>query len=281
MKLISSLRAERSIAQFLAESDANAPAAKKAAESLRKLGNAAIPNLIDALAAADKQQTNVLIATLASHLSDATFGQFAAGLGHADKRCLAGVAWVLSKSSSYNPNQLVDLLGDEGVSKPTVIEVLRTKKDQVNVNQLLRRAYELDPREKAAVFKIIREVATEATVPDLLSRLEGKDPAIRVHIVSVLSRFNRPDVARALESQLSDSHKVVRQAALIALGGMDGERDVGRICKLLTDPDMEVQNRAVDLLVKSRHPNTMMHLVDVLKGQESHGCRSRTYSRRK
>ncbi|MDH3511974.1 MAG: HEAT repeat domain-containing protein [Gammaproteobacteria bacterium] len=274
MKLISSLRAERSIAQFLAESDANAPAAKKAAESLRKLGNAAIPNLIDALAAADKQQTNVLVATLASHLSDATFGQFAAGLGHADKRCLAGVAWVLSKSSSYNPNQLVDLLGDEGVSKPTVIEVLRTKKDQINVNQLLRRAYELDPREKAAVFKIIREVATEATVPDLLSRLEGKDPAIRVHIVSVLSRFNRPDVARALESQLSDSHKVVRQAALIALGGMDGERDVGRICKLLTDPDMEVQNRAVDLLVKSRHPNTMMHLVDVLKDESEYARRS-------
>jgi HEAT repeat protein/tRNA A-37 threonylcarbamoyl transferase component Bud32 len=274
MKLISSLKAERSIAQFLAESDSAAPAAKKAAESVRKLGNGAIPNLIEALASADKSQTTVLLAALNSHVSDATFRQFAAGLGHPDQRCLSGVARVLSKNSGYNANQLVDLLGDDSVSKPTVIDVLRSKKEQVNVNQLLRRAYDLDPREKAATFKIIREIATEATVPDLLSRMEGKDPAIRVHIISVLSRFNRPDVARALERQLSDSHKVVRQAALIALGGMDGERDVERICKLLLDPDMDVQNRAVDLLVKSRHPNTMMHLVDVLKDESEYARRS-------
>jgi len=274
MKLISSLRAERSIAQFLAESDSNAPAAKKAAESLRKLGNGAIPSLIDALAAADKQQTSVLLAALASHLSDATFRQFATGLGHTDKRCLSGVAWVLSTSGSYSPNLVVDLLGDEGVSKPTVIEILTARKDQINVNQLLRCAYELDPREKAAVFRIIREVATEATLPDLLSRMEGKDPAIRVHIISVLSRFNRPDVAHALEAQLSDSHKTVRQAALIALSGMDGERNIERICKLLIDPDMEVQNRAVDLLVKSRHPDTMKYLVDVLKDESEYARRS-------
>jgi HEAT repeat protein/tRNA A-37 threonylcarbamoyl transferase component Bud32 len=274
MKLISSLRAERSIAQFLAESDSNAPAAKKAAESLRKLSGGAIPSLIDALAAADKPQTTVLASALASHLSDATFRQFAAGLGHADKRCVAGVAWILSTNNAYNANQLVDLLGDEGVSKPTVIEVLRAKKEQLNINQLLRRAYDLDPREKAAVFKIIREVATEATVPDLLARLEGKDAAIRVHIISVLSRFNRADVARALEAQLSDSHKIVRQAALIALGGMDGVRDVERISKLLMDPDLEVQNRAVDLLVKSRHPDTMKYLIDVLKDESEYARRS-------
>ena len=274
MKLISSLRAERSIAQFLAESDSSAPAAKKAAESVRKLGNGAIPNLIDALASADKTQASVLVSALANHLSDTTFRQFAAGLGHSDKRCVSGVAWVLSKNGGYNPNQLVDLLDDEGVSKPTVIEVLKTKKDEVNINQLLRRAYELQPREKAAVFKIIRELATEATIPDLLSRLEGKDPAIRVHIISVVSRFDRPDVARALEAQLSDSHKAVRQAALIALGNMSGERDVQRICKLLMDPDMEVQNRAVDLLVKARHPNTMNYLVEVLKDESEFARRS-------
>ena len=75
MKLISSLRAERSIAQFLAETDTNAPAAKKAAESLRKLGDAAIPSLIDALASADKKQATILVGALSNHLSDATFRQ--------------------------------------------------------------------------------------------------------------------------------------------------------------------------------------------------------------
>ena len=34
--------------------------------------------------------------------------------------------------------------------------------------------------------------------------LEGKDPAVRVHIIQVLSKFNQPDVAQALEAQLRD-----------------------------------------------------------------------------
>ena len=42
MKFLSSIRAERSIAQFLGESDVDAPAAKKAAESLKKMGAGAI-----------------------------------------------------------------------------------------------------------------------------------------------------------------------------------------------------------------------------------------------
>jgi hypothetical protein len=64
MKFISSMRAERSIAQFLGESDVDAPAARKAAEALRKLGGEAVPKVIDALANADKNQSNVLNDTL-------------------------------------------------------------------------------------------------------------------------------------------------------------------------------------------------------------------------
>jgi hypothetical protein len=54
MKFISTLKAERSIAQLLAERDMQAPEARKAMESLRKLGTAAIPKLIDAFATAEK-----------------------------------------------------------------------------------------------------------------------------------------------------------------------------------------------------------------------------------
>ena len=268
------MRAERSIAQFLGESDPDAPAARKAAENLRKLGSGAVPAVIDALGTADKAQTVVLVDTLSNNLNDDTFRQYAAGLGHSDQRCVSGVAWALSNSTGYNPNRLVDLLGDEGVSKPAVIDVLRAKKERLNVGALLRRAYDLEPREKAALFKIINEVATEATVPELLSRIEGKDTAVRIHIIDVLSRFNRPDAIKAIEGQLSDPHKSVRQAALVALTRMEGQYDVTRICKLLTDPDMEVQNKTVDLLVKMRDPNTMKHLVDVLKDESEYARRS-------
>jgi len=274
MKFLSSMRAERSIAQFLGESDVDAPAAKKAADSLRKLGSGAIAPVIDALATADKAQTSVLLETLSANLDDDSFRQFAAGLGHSDQRCISGVAWALAHSTGYNVNRLVDLLGDEGVSKPAVIDVLRAKKDRVNTTALLRRAYDLEPREKAAVFKIVGEGATEATVPDLLSRIEGKDTAVRIHIIDVLSQFNRPDVTKAIEAQLGDPHKAVRQAALTALINMDGKYDVARVCKLLTDPDMEVQNKTVDLLVKMHDPDTMNHLIEVLKDESEYARRS-------
>ncbi len=277
MKFISSLRAERSIAQFLGESDVDAPAARKAAESLRKMGGGAVPNVVDALATADKAQTMVLIETLAAQLNDTTFRQFAAGLGHSEQRCVSGVAAALSTGTGYNASKLVDLLGDDGISKPALIEVLRAKKSRLNVGQLLARAYELEPREKAALFKIISDISTEATVPDLIARIQGKDYAVRVHIINILSRFHRPDVAHALEQQLGDPHKSIRQAAVTALTRMDGG-DLGisikRICDLLLDPDMDVQNKTVDLLVKLRNPETMQHLVTVLKDESEYARRS-------
>ena len=138
MKFLSSMRAERSIAQFLGESDVDAPSAKKAAESLRKMGSGAISPVIDALGTADKNQATVLVETLTSNLNDDTFRHFAAGLGHVDQRCVSGVATALARSTTYNPNRLVDLLGDEGVSKSAVIEVLRAKKARLNVAGLLR-----------------------------------------------------------------------------------------------------------------------------------------------
>jgi eukaryotic-like serine/threonine-protein kinase len=274
MKFISSMRAERSIAQFMGAGDIDAPVARKAAESLRKLGAGAIPVVINALETADKNQTTVLVETLSSQLNDATFKQFVTGLGHSDQRCISGVASALSAGTNYNANKLVDLLGHDGISKPALIEVMRSKKDRLKINQLLRRAYDLEPREKAALFKIIGDSATDATVPDLLARLEGKDYAIRVHIINILSRFNRPDVARALESQLSDPHKAIRQAVIDALSNIDGDFDIERISKMLLDPDMAVQNKTVDLLVKMRHPDTMQHLISVLKDESEFARRS-------
>ena len=270
------MRAERSIAQFLGESDVDAPAARKAAESLKKLGGDAVPRVIDALATADKNQSTVLIETLSCQLDDSTFRQFAAGLGHSDQRCVSGVASALATGTTYNANKLVDLLGDDGISKPALIEIMRSKKDRLNIGQLLSRAYDLQPREKAALFKIIGDAATDATVPDLLSRMDGKDYAVRIHIINILARFSRPDVAHALQEQLKDPHKSIRQAAIGALSQMDGDfnLDVERVVNLLLDPDMAVQNKTVDLLVKMQHPDTMQHLVKVLKDESEFARRS-------
>ncbi len=274
MKFLNTLKAERSIAQFLEEPDVASPGARKAAESLKKAGPGAIPKVIEAMAMADKSQSTVLVETLASQLNDKTFAQFADGLRHGNARCVTGVARALSSSATYDSTQLLALLGEQGISTPAVIDVLRTKKERLGVSQLLQRAYALEPREKAALFKIVSEVATDANVPDLISRLSGKDLAVRIHLVQILSRFNRPDVAAALQQQLRDKNKTIRQATLAALMHMEGEKDIKLISEMLLDPDLEVQSKAVDVLVKTRHPDTMKYLIKVLKDENEYARRS-------
>ena len=248
--------------------------ARKAAETLRKAGPGAIEPIIEALGAADRDQATVLVEVLGDHLNDKTFPQIAEGLTHSNQRCVGGVARALSGTNNYNTKQLLDLLGEDGVSKPAVIEVLRSKKSRLGMPQLLSKAYEVEPREKAALFKIVAEMAGEEHVPDLISRLTGKDTAVRIHLMQVLAKFDRPDVASALEQQLIDGNKLVRKTALSALLNMSGDRNVKLLCSLLMDPDLEVQSKAVDLLVRMKHPDTMKYLVPVLKDENEYARRS-------
>jgi serine/threonine-protein kinase len=274
MKFFSTLKAERCLTQLSTLHGADSPEAHKALESLRAIGPQATPAVIEALATVDKEQTGALVTILASYLDDKSFPMFVAGLGHDNKQCVSGVAKALAISTNYDTKKLLDLLGRDDVFKPAVLEVISVSRRRINPRELLRRAYDLEPQEKAAVFRILSDVATAELVPDLIARVEGKDASVRLNIIELLSRFNRPDVAQALERQLKDRNKMVRKAALEALAAMPGERDIGLICSLLADPELEVQARAIDLVVKLRHPDTMKHLVNVLKDESEFARRS-------
>ena len=274
MKFFSTLKAERCITQLLSERDASSPEARKALDSLRNIGASAVPRIIDAFATADKEHSGALVTLLAALLDDQSFPHYAAGLGHENKLCVAGVTKALAISGTYDTNRLMELMGRETVFKPALIEILGVVRKRLNARELLKRAYDLEPREKAAIFKIIGDIAGPDLVPDLIARVEGKDPSVRLNIIELLSRFNQPEVARALERQLKDRNKMVRKAALEALAAMPGDRDIALICSLLADPELEVQARAVDLVVKLRHPDTMRHLVTVLKDESEFARRS-------
>ena len=47
------------------------------------------------------------------------------------------------------------------------------------MRDLLQHAYNQEPNEKAALFRIIGELADEKSIPELTSRIEGKDPIAR------------------------------------------------------------------------------------------------------
>jgi serine/threonine-protein kinase len=102
----------------------------------------------------------------------------------------------------------------------------------------------------------------------------GKDPVIKMHLMNLLARFDKPEITHALEMQLKDPNKMVRSAALSALGTRGGNINIDKVANVLTDPDLDVQNKAVEVLIKANHPDTVRYLVDALKDESEYARRA-------
>jgi serine/threonine-protein kinase len=274
MNFLTALQADRLIAQIREEADPNSPAAQKAFERLGKLGNGAVPKILEALASADKRQTVEYVELLNGLINDKTLPLVTRGLADSDPRTVSGTAWALSSNKRFNINRLVDLLGEDEYSKAAIIEVLQAHKERLNIRQLLGQIYFLQPSEKAAVFKLIDEAMNEDMVPDLLARMDGKDPVVKTHLINVLARFDRPDVQKALQEALRDSNKLVRGAALSGIVRSKTTVDVAVVAGLLLDPDLDVMNKAVDVIIHLNHPETAKYLLPALKAENEFSRRS-------
>lgn len=276
MNLLGGFRADQLLNQLAGEQDIDSPAARRTIEKLKNLGPKVIPRTIEALAMSDKARMMVFVDILASQVNDKTLPYYKEGLADGGERVVSGTAWALSSSNSYNPNTLLQFLEDPEVSKPALIEILRVHKRNLSVHELLRRAYELEPKEKAALFGIIEDIVTDDMLPDLIARMGGKDPVVKVHLINLLARFDTSEVNQALEMQLGDSHKMVRAAALGALASRKGKGtiNIDKVAKLLLDPDLDVQNKAVDVLVHVNHPETIKHLITALKDESEYSRRA-------
>ncbi|MBT8066476.1 MAG: HEAT repeat domain-containing protein [Gammaproteobacteria bacterium] len=274
MSLLASFRSDNLISQLVAEPDPSSPSAQKIVTKLKKAGSRAVPKIIDALAMSDKSHTMVLVDILGDLVTDKNLDAYREGLADGNERVVSGTAWALSSSTVYNPNSLLDFFDDDEVSKAALIEVLRVHKQDLSVHELLRRAYECETKEKAAIFKIIEEIIKPDMVPDLIARMGGKDPVIKMHLMHLLSRFDKPEINNALEIQLKDPNKMVRSAALSALGARGGKINVDKVAAVLTDPDLDVQNKAVDVLVQANHPDTVKYLVNALKDESEYARRA-------
>jgi serine/threonine-protein kinase len=274
MNLISAFKAERLIAQIRGEADLGSSSAKKAFDKLRQVGPAAVPKILQALTTADRRQTTEFVDVLTRLTDDKTLPVLLQGLADSNPKTVSGATTALSSSRRYNPNRIVDLLGEDRYSKSAVVDILLAHQDRLNLNRLLAQAYELQPSERNAVFKMVKELASEDQVPDLVARMNGKDPVITTHLISVISQFESKDVQVALQGQLKNENKLVRQAALAGLAKMNGSVNVELICSLLEDPDVDVINKAIDVVVNLKHPDTIQYRIQSLKADNEFSRRA-------
>jgi serine/threonine-protein kinase len=272
MSFFTNIRADRLIAEIKATGDGEGSDARKNLEKLAKLGPSAIPRIIDALANADRSETAGFVNVLASMLDNKTLPVVVAGLADGNQRTASAITAALSTARGYSPQLLLGMLDNPASPKGPIVAVLTAQKARLNAREVLMRAYNQEPAEKAALFRIVSDIADASIVPELLSRIDGKDPIARTHVIGILARFNQPDVAEALQRQLKDTNKFVRQAVLNALAMLGGNVDPALLCEVLRDPDVETQQKAIDAVVRANHPDTIHHLVKVLK-DENEGAR--------
>jgi HEAT repeat protein/tRNA A-37 threonylcarbamoyl transferase component Bud32 len=274
MAFFSTYRADRLIAEVRDSGDPDSPKARQALARLKAMGTAAIEPIVEVLGGTDKRETAAFADVLTALVDNKSFPVFAKALSDDNPRALSAVAWALSSAHNYSPMMLLDLLRQPEVSRQAVLGVIGAHRDRFALRDLLNAAYQQDPGEKTALFKIISEVADPGSLDELLARVEGKDPVARMHIISILARFKEPRVRAALQATLADTNKLVRLAALRAMAGMEGTIDPSQIAPLLRDNEMDVQNLAVEILCKAKHPETIHHLVDVLKDESEFARRA-------
>jgi serine/threonine-protein kinase len=274
MSFFTNLRADRLVTEIRSSNDPTGAATQKAVARLKDVGPGAIEAVLAALPDADKAATMAFVEVLAGLVSQKTFPQFMRGLVEGSARVISGISWALTSSRSYPPHLLLEALAIPGISKPTVLEVIAAQKARFSVRELLAAAYTQEPNEKAALFRVIGDIADQQSLPELIGRVQGKDPIARVHIINTLARFNTPEVQTALQGLLKDPNKLIRGATLSALQRMDGPIDIERVCALLRDPEIDVLNRAIDVVIKANHPETIRYLIEVLKDENENARRA-------
>src|SRR6202521_3688949 len=274
MSFFTNLRADRLVTEIRSSNDPTGAATQKAVARLKDVGPGAIEAVLAALPDADKGSTMAFVEVLTGLVSQKTFPQFMRGLVEGSPRVISGISWALTSSRNYPPHMLLEALTTPGSAKPTVLEVIAAHKTRFGVRELLAAAYTQEPNEKAALFRVIGEIADPQSIPELVGRLQGKDPIARVHIINTLARFNTPEVQTALQGLLKDPHKLIRGATLSALQRMNGPIDIERVCALLRDPEIDVLNRAIDVVIKANHPETIRYLIEVLKDENENARRA-------
>jgi HEAT repeat protein/tRNA A-37 threonylcarbamoyl transferase component Bud32 len=274
MSFFTNFRADRLITEIRSSTNPASPATQRAVAKLKGLGPGALEPIFGALPDADKNATVGFVEALSGLVSAKSFPIFVRGLIEGSPRVIAGISWALTSSRSYPPHLLIEALATPGVSKSAVIDIIISQKQRFSVRELLQAAYVQEANEKAALFRLVGEVADQQSVPELIGRLQGKDAISRVHIINILARFNTPEVQTALQALLSDPNKLIRGAVLSALQRTDGAIDVERVCALLRDPEIDVQNKAIDLIVKANHPATIKYLIEILKDENEYARRA-------
>ena len=228
MGVLGAIRIDGTIEQII--SQGSGPDYAKNLAKLQKMANKAIPKLAERLDSANQKEAKHITQLLSDLASLKTVEYFKPLFSHQSNLVRDGTLAALSSSSEIDPNRFVELFEKQNASKPMLISFLTAQKQKVNATKLLRYAYKLEHNDQAALFKLLESIAGDTIVPELVNRVDTKDPIIRTYITKILARFDMPNVIESLSKLLGDENKAVRLAALDGLAKANKINDIEKLC---------------------------------------------------
>jgi eukaryotic-like serine/threonine-protein kinase len=263
MGLLDTYRINKALAVLLMSQDAASAETIQAVTTLKRLGQSAIPKLIEALGKARTPHTIVALLTTLVH--NTTLPLFGDGLASSNPRAVAGVVEVLTQATTYDPNRLLDFCTDPRIAKSTLGTLLNARKAMLQPELLLRGLDTVRAEHRPLLLSLVRQVATVATVPALIGHTTSTDETVRLAMVRTLTRFRTEEVRDAFMGLLTDPHAPIREAALTGLASLPLPQDVRPICQLLRDPEKSIRRQASAILTQWKIPQTVSYLFDVLQ----------------
>lgn len=262
MSLLDGIKINKAISTLLESADPRDVDVVSAIAKLKDIGRSAVPRLIDALA---ESPNNAFIENiLVSLLDNKSLAEYVDAITDTDRSLVTSIARILARSTSYDPNLLLAEIDDPDIPKKILLQILVTKKDRLNPRKVIALLSDENPSKRTIAFSLIQVVATEEFVPSLIPFALSDDFALRLNTIRVLSRFNLESVRNVLLKALTDSNKYISQAALDGISAQNFGISAQQICPLLKDPDLGVQTKAIEALVRIKDPNTVTHLIDIL-----------------
>lgn len=240
----------------------------QAKDHLLALGPAAIRSLFDGLAKGKSAAPSVDVLT--QLLTHETLGVYIEALRSPVPAVVEASSEAMSRSTSYDPTQLLSLFSDSSVSKARLESILSAQMERIQPVTMLRVLPDLSKDARGSVFRLIEKRADASVVPDTLRMATHVEWWLRLHAVKLLARFPSADGVAGVAKLLKDENAAVRLEAVRTLSALKAIESIPALCSRLRDIDIKVQSAAIEALIAIGDATAVPHLLDYLKDESEY-----------
>ncbi len=268
MGFFDSVKSKKAINTIMSSVSPAAADVIQATMTLKKVGESAIPLVLDALG--EEKNAEVFESLLQGLVTDDTLEYYLDTLAYDDHAIVPVIKRVLGSSTKYDANLMIDALQRDDIRKEYIVDIIKQQGARISQKKLLEELHSGSSGLRQTVFKILESIGTQEMVPHLITYSRSESAETRYRVVRLMSAFSSEEIRAAMFQLLKDPNKNVRMAALEGLAGMDIPVPAQVICKLLRDPDMMVQSKAIETLIRLNDASTVKYLIEYLQDESEY-----------